>query len=61
MDDELKRRLEEAKNFLDDNYDDGPHGDDDALEHLSQECGKLDDGSCMYAGSEQCEFECPFR
>ncbi len=25
------------------------------------ECGKLPNGICMKAGSEECDFECPFR
>ena len=33
----------------------------DALDHLLQECGQTDDGDCLLAGSEHCDFECPFR
>lgn len=34
--------------------------DDDAFEHLAAECGQQRDGSCTMAGSEYCDFECPF-
>lgn len=26
-----------------------------------EDCGRQPDGSCSKAGSEACEFECPFR
>lgn len=38
--------------------------DDDALDDLMDDCGLLPDhlgGGCTLAGSEQCDFECPFR
>lgn len=34
--------------------------DQDAIEHLEGECGRMPDGSCTMAGSEYCDFECPF-
>lgn len=38
------------------------HDDDggDELEESMQNCGKLPDGTCMKAGSEECDWECPF-
>ena len=33
----------------------------DEFEIAMQECGQLPDGTCMLAGTEQCDFECPFR
>jgi hypothetical protein len=41
---------------LDDEFfDDGPDEYDPA-----DECGMTADGYCMLAGSEWCDFECPF-
>lgn len=37
--------------------DDGPDDDFDPAD----ECGLMDDGQCMSAGSEWCDFECPYR
>jgi hypothetical protein len=42
--------------FNDDAFDD----DADELEDAMQNCGMLQDGSCMKAGSEECDWECPF-
>lgn len=33
----------------------------DAIESLAAECGLTADGQCRKAGSEECDFECPFR
>ena len=41
------------------NYDDEPT-DEDALELLMMECGKTRDGYCQMAGTEYCDWECPF-
>jgi hypothetical protein len=43
-------------------YDDSIDDDDerDEVEDAMDNCGQMADGLCMYAGSEQCEFECPF-
>ncbi len=42
-----------------DEIDDGPddRGDD---YNPADECGRFD-GGCMLAGTEHCDFECPFR
>jgi len=45
----------EDDQFFDDDYDDDP--EDDGFE----DCGMTDEGLCMYAGSEWCDFECPFN
>ncbi len=37
--------------------DDGSYEEDDPTD----ECGLMDDGQCMLAGTEWCDFECPFR
>lgn len=31
----------------------------EALEDCMSECGKLPDGSCMLAGTEHCDWDCP--
>lgn len=33
----------------------------DSFEIAAQECGRLSDGTCTLAGTEHCDFECPFR
>jgi hypothetical protein len=36
--------------------------EEDELELAIQECGIIpDDGGCQLAGTEYCDFECPFR
>lgn len=47
-----------------DNYDDEDDlgfDDEDAIEELLSECGQTRDGDCTMAGTEYCDFECPFR
>lgn len=34
---------------------------EDELEEALMNCGRMRDGTCSWAGSEECEFECPFR
>lgn len=34
---------------------------DDDLDLAAGECSMLDDGTCLQAGSEYCDFDCPFR
>lgn len=53
----------------DDDYDDTAYEDDDEdeddeLEQAMEECGLLPShlgGGCQLAGTEHCDFECPFR
>ena len=40
-----------------DDPDDEDEFDDDAGDH----CGMTPDGLCQLAGSEFCDFECPYR
>lgn len=40
---------------LDDNPDDGPE-----LEDMF-DCGMMPDGTCLLAGTEDCDWECPYR
>ncbi len=42
-------------------YDDDEYWDDsDEFEDEFEDCGMLPDGTCMKAGSEECDWECPF-
>ena len=55
----LKQAIAETKEFMQLNID--PDADDeDAMESLEEDCGKQPDGTCLYAGTEQCDWECPF-
>jgi hypothetical protein len=56
----LLSRIQETLEWMELNYDEDVT-EEDALEHLMGECGQTPDGGCQLAGSEQCEFECPFR
>ncbi len=42
--------------FFDFEEDDG-----DEYENDLDDCGLMNDGQCGYAGSEYCDFECPYR
>jgi len=61
----LKQRIKETKEHMNLNYqrdgdEDYEFTDEDAIEDLMGECGKTPDGYCSMAGSEYCDFECPF-
>ena len=56
----FKWAVRETKEHLQINGD-GDADDEDAIEHLLDECGMQADGDCLNAGSEYCDFECPFR
>lgn len=42
-----------ADHECDDDYGEGPE--------FAFDCGKMPDGTCMLAGSEECDWECPHR
>lgn len=46
-----------------DDYDDEDNYDEDEnpLEKAIEDCGIGPDGLCLLAGTEFCDFECPFR
>jgi hypothetical protein len=56
----LQHRIREQLQWMQDNQD-ADMTEEDALDHLLNECGQTDDGDCLLAGSEYCDFECPFR
>lgn len=44
--------------------EDRPDGDDyerDEVDSAMDECGQTRDGGCLMAGTELCDFDCPFR
>lgn len=55
----LKSAVREVKEHLQLNCD-PDSDDDDAIDSLMGECGKDQSGSCSQAGTEYCDFECPF-
>ena len=56
----LQHRINEALQWMRDN-EGSDVSEQDALDHLMQECGQTQDGDCLLGGSEYCDFECPFR
>lgn len=60
----LKHAIREMKEHLELNggYGDEDRGpdDDDAIEALMDDCGQNADGECSLAGTEYCDWECPF-
>jgi hypothetical protein len=59
----LRQAIKERRDHLELNggADDGYEvTDDDALDDLLEECGRMGDGYCTQAGTEYCDFECPF-
>jgi len=55
----LKRAIAETKEYLQLNRDEDVT-DDDALEDLMDEYGQDGSGSCSLAGTEYCDWDCPF-
>lgn len=55
----LKNAIRETKEYLQLNMD-ADANDDDALDYLSEECGKNSKWRCSMAGTEYCDWECPF-
>lgn len=46
--------------FEDDDFEDD-HEDENILDAAIDACGIGQDGLCMLAGTEFCDFDCPFR
>jgi hypothetical protein len=42
-------------------FDDDDHYELDPMEEAEMECGLHRDGQCGLAGTEHCDFTCPFR
>lgn len=65
MESKLKQRIREMKEHHELNYDrmhdDDVYTDEDAIDDLMDECGQDRHGDCSLAGTEYCDFECPFR
>lgn len=50
-----------GQQYYEDDESDDEDGDyEDELEEALMNCGMLRDGTCMKAGSEECDWECPF-
>jgi hypothetical protein len=63
-DNRLRRAIEEMKEYHSLNYDpmddDDEYDDEDAIDDLMHECGQDQHGHCSLAGTEYCDWECPF-
>lgn|SRR5262245_60868020 len=59
---QLEHAIRERREWLEMNYSDDSDDvtDEDALEDLLSDCGMDREGYCSKAGSEECDFECPF-
>jgi uncharacterized protein YggL (DUF469 family) len=57
----LQQAIKEQKEYHEDNYDDNDdYTDDDAIDDLMSECGNNGSDGCNLAGTEYCDWECPF-
>ena len=54
-----KHAIRETREYLELNADPDAT-DEDAADYLMHECGKDQNGRCSLAGTEYCDFECPF-
>ena len=58
--DKLEQAIHETQEHL--RLNGSPDADEeDALDRLMDECGHTREGFCMLAGTEHCDFTCPFR
>ena len=58
----LEQAIKERKEHAECNYDDWEEfTDSDAIDELMGECGQDGSGHCSLAGTEYCDFECPFN
>lgn len=55
----LSRAIKETREWLEINGNPDAD-DDDALDDLMSECGQDNSGGCSMAGTEYCDWECPF-
>lgn len=55
----LQQAIKETREYLEINSD-RDVDDNDALDYLIGDCGMDANGFCSKAGSEECDFECPF-
>jgi len=55
----LEIAVQETQEWMQLNVDVDATGND-AYESLLQDCGQMDDGTCLQAGSEYCDWDCPF-
>jgi len=43
-----------------DYYDYADDLDDEDEDDIGEDCGQLPDGTCLLAGTEYCDWECPY-
>jgi hypothetical protein len=55
----LRAKVQEMRQWLEDNRG-GEVTYEAIMDALVAECGRQPDGSCLEAGSEHCDFDCPF-
>jgi hypothetical protein len=55
----LRQAIVETREYLEINSNTDAT-EEDALDYLMGECGQDSSGYCSKAGSEECDFECPF-
>lgn len=55
----INEAIKETKEHLQLNWDEDAT-DEGALDALDEDCGQMPDGSCQFAGTEYCDWECPF-
>lgn len=51
---------DDERNDFDDDWRDDDDYEQDEFETAMGECGQMRGGGCMLAGTEHCDFECPF-
>lgn len=59
----MEQAIRERREWLRLNRDwdeDHPITDEDALDDMEDQCGRYPSGGCAYAGSEFCDWSCPF-
>ena len=59
----LQQAIKEEKEFREVNFDyddDGGPNDDECIDHFLDECGHDGSGGCSLAGTEYCDWDCPF-
>jgi len=54
-------RLEGIWGRADDDWDNADYNDEDDWELAMGECGQTPHDGCTLAGTEHCDFDCPFR
>lgn len=51
--------IDPTETFYDDDEDE--YEETEQVESDLEECGQVPEGGCLMAGTEYCDFECPYR